>query len=373
MKMFNNLSIKKISMWLSVITLTCFAIAVLLFFQIDVKNFNDNKYQYDVNEEKIFSTEGIKDINISSSLSDINIIEYDDTKVKVHIYGKLYTEKKVEENKPVIELADGRLDIKENRNSGIHLGINFNIGELFNRNEMKIDLYVPKSYRENMKIDSSSGNVKADFLNLKEFALKTFSGDIKLDDVTADTANIETSSGNINAGNIQANDFKLKTFSGDSGFKSINAQKATIGSSSGNSSLGTVKAKKFTCTTFSGNIGAAGIDSEDAYVSSSSGNISLRGLAGSMSVKTFSGDVSAEYMQYPNNVTAKTSSGNITIKLPEGSEFSLEADSSSGDVSCDFPISIEGKHSDHKIRGVVGKDTYKIKVNTFSGNIRVRK
>ncbi|HEY5585777.1 MAG TPA: DUF4097 family beta strand repeat-containing protein [Ruminiclostridium sp.] len=371
--MLNNLNFKKISLWLFVTILACFAIATLLFFQIDIKDFKDNKYQYDVNEEKYFATGEIKDINIDSFLSDINIIESDDTKVKVHIYGKLYSKKKTEETPPVIELVEGTLNIKENRKSSISIGINFNIGELFQRDEMKIDLFVPKGYSENIKIDSSSGNVKADPLSLKEFDIKTFSGDIELKDVTADTANFETSSGNINVANIQAIDIKINSFSGNNDFKSINADKVYIENSSGNISLGTVEAGKIAGATFSGNITADVIKVDDVEMSTSSGRIRIEGATiKKIKCETFSGNITFNNASL-NDSDIDATSGNVTITLIEGSEFALEANSSSGNVACDFPINITEKQGKHEIKGVVGKATNKMKINTFSGNINISK
>jgi len=373
--MLNNLNIKKISLWLSVTILACFAIATLLFFQIDIKNFKDNKYQYDVNVEKSFATEEIKDINIDSFSSDINIIENDDTKVKIHIYGKFYTKNKNSENNPVIELDNGTLSIKENRKSTINIGINLNIGELFHRNEMQIDLFVPKGYRENMKIDSSSGSVTADPLNLKELDINTFSGDIELKDVTTEnTVSLETSSGHIKAGNIQANDINIKSFSGDNNFKSIKADEVYFENSSGSVSFGTVETEKITGNTFSGDIIAEReFKAKDVDISTSSGKIRFEGTTiKKIKCETFSGDITFNKATL-NDSEISASSGNVTVRLIEGSEFALEADSSSGNVSCEFPISSIEKQGEHELKGVIGNGTNIIKIDTFSGDIKISK
>ncbi|MHB8065233.1 MAG: DUF4097 family beta strand repeat-containing protein [Ruminiclostridium sp.] len=371
--MLNKLNIKKITLWLSVTIIACFAIATMLFFQIDIKNFKDNNYQYDVNEEKTFETGDIKDIIVDSFISDINIIEYDDTKVKVHVYGKLYTKNKNEENNPMVELINGTLNIKENRKSIVHVGINLNIGELFQRNEMQIDLFVPKSYSENMKIDSSSGSVKADSLKLKELAINTFSGDIELNDVTADAVRLETSSGLIKAGNIEANNIiNIDSFSGNSIFESIKAEEILFENSSGNMSFGIAEAEKITGDTFSGNITAEKLKAEDADISTSSGKIDFKNATiKKIKSETFSGDITFNNATI-NDSDIDTSSGSVTIKLIEGSEFALEADSSSGNVACDFPLNIE-KQGEHELKGVVGNAANKIKIDTFSGDIKISK
>jgi lia operon protein LiaG len=371
--MLNNLNIKKLSLWLSIAVLACFTIAALLFYQIDIKNFKDNKYQYDVNEEKTFETGDIKDIKIDSFSSDINIIEYDDNKVKVHIYGKLYKKSKSEENKPVIEFVDGALSIKENRKSNMHVGLNLNIGELFHEYEMQIDLYVPVGYKESMNIDSSSGSVKADPLNVKELNINTFSGDIELEDVTADTIHLETSSGKIKAGNTHTENLDINSFSGDNSFKSIKADKVYFDNSSGSVSLGFVEADKITGSTFSGDITAEKLNSEDADISTTSGKITVKETAiKRIKSETFSGDIIFNNATLNDSVIS-TTSGSVRIGLIEGFEFALEVDSTSGNVLCDFPITIIEKQGEHEIKGVVGKDTNKIKIDTFSGDIKISK
>lgn len=369
--MHNNFNMKKISIWLSIIILACFAIATLLFYQIDLKNYKDNKNQYDVNEENYFVTEEIKEININSLSSDINIIEYDATKVKVHIYGKLYNKNKV--NSPVIGFNNGILDIKENGNANKHFGISLNIGRLFQNTEMKIDLYIPKGYGENIIIDSSSGNVKADPLILKELDINTFSGKIELSDVTADTVSLETSSGNINAENIQADDIKINSFSGNNNFKLLKAEKVYFENSSGNISLGTVEAKNIIGETFSGNIAAEGVKSDDVDMNTSSGKIIIEdATVEKVKCETFSGDVTFNKAAL-KDTEIDTSSGNVAIRLIEDSEFALEAESTSGNVSCEFPISKIEEQNEHEIKGVIGKDTSKIIVDTFSGDIQINK
>ncbi len=370
--MLNKLVVnkKKISLLLTIIIIVCFAAAALLFFQIDMKSFKENKYQYDVNEEKSFAVEEIKKINIDSFSSDINIIEYDDNKVKVHVYGKLYA-KQQDEKTPLIELNNGTLDINENRHSRLHIGINFNIGELFNENEMQIDIFMPKGYGESLKIDTSSGTVKSDSLILKELYINTFSGEIVLKDVTANEVDFETSSGEIRGEIINSEELNIKTFSGSSKFKSINADKVFFDTSSGDVSLGKVETNKIEGSTFSGKIEAEEINAENANFDSSAGNISIdKSTIKKVICETFSGEI-----EFSNatiiDADIDSSSGSVTLGLVKGSEFALVAESSSGDISCDFPVITTKKQEEHEIKGVVGKDTGKISIETFSGDIEI--
>ena len=372
--MFKNLNIKKVSLGLAVIVLACFAFASLLFYQIDIKDYKDNKNQHEINEEKTFETEEIKNINIDSSSADINIIEYDDNKVKVHIYGHFYKKYKDDNNEPVIELNNGQLDIMQSRKSSImSLGINFNIGELFNDNEMQMDVYVPKGYKDDINIESSSGNIKTDNLELKKLDIDTFSGKIELKDVTADKVSLETSSGDISAGNIKSDDIKINTFSGNNNYKSIDAQKVYFESSSGDISLGSVNAEVIEGDTFSGHINAKEVKSKDGKFTTSSGNIIINYAEFKKVIcDTFSGDVKFENAQL-NDTQIETSSGNVAISLLEDAEFKLDADSSSGNILCEFAIVKGEDEGNHELRGVVGNATNVIEIDTFSGDIDINK
>lgn len=371
--MLNNVNIKKLSLWLTIGALSCFAIAVILFFQIDLKDLQNNKYQYDVNEHKSFVHEEIKDINVKSFSSDVKIIETDDTQVKVHIYGKLYNRSKINGPVPIIELSNGKLTIDENRKSSTNIGINLNIGDLFQKNEMEIDLYLPKSYSENINVDSFSGNVESDTFSLKDVYIKTFSSDLKLEDLAADTISFETSSGYIDAGNIKSKDLKVKTFSGDIRIKSMNAAKINFKSSSGHAELGSVQSEEITGSTFSGDITANDINTGNLDLHSSSGHIKAGKLsAKNIKCKTFSGDVRFSNSSiYGSEI--ETSSGTVTLGLSEDSEFTLSAESSSAEVTCQFPINITGKKGEHDLFGTVGSGTSKINIKTFSGDIKIIK
>ncbi len=369
--MRNNLNIKKLTLGLTITMLACFAIATLLFFQIEMKDYRDGKYIHNVNEEESFTTTDIKNINIESSSSDINLIKYDDSEVKVHIYGKLYTKDKNQKDDQIIKLNNGLLDIRETPKKYINI-LSFNLGVLTNSNKLKIDLYIPRDYKENIIIDSSSGSIKADNLNLKKLDINTYSGEIDLKDVSAKDISFESSSGKISADNIETDDLEMKTYSGNNDYKSINAEKVCFESSSGNMSLGTVNAKKIAGDTYSGNIAVDKLTSDDVNLEASSGKITL----GDVIVKkikcvTYSGDVAFNNAAL-NNTQIETSSGNVILKLLEESEFNLDAENSSGNIKCDFPLVNTGEGK-HQLKGVVGEGSNSIKIQTFSGDIEISK
>jgi hypothetical protein len=127
--------------------------------------------------------------------------------------------------------------------------------------------------------------------------------------------------------------------------------------------------------TGSGDVHAAGLTG-DAELRTSSGSVFARGLRGVTQLETASGDIEAEdlsteriqavtssgdveldFMTAPTDVDAATTSGDVSVAVPRGGSYRVEADSGSGDF-----------HPDVRI------DPYAFRViraNTSSGDISV--
>lgn len=85
------------------------------------------------------------------------------------------------------------------------------------------------------------------------------------------------------------------------------------------------------------------------------------------SVETVSGEVDFTSTIMPTAVRAESISGKITVTLPENGGFTLDYDSVSGDVSCEFPTTKSlGKY-------IYGDGVNVIKIKTISGNLSIRK
>jgi hypothetical protein len=102
--------------------------------------------------------------------------------------------------------------------------------------------------------------------------------------------------------------------------------------------------------TGSGDVNATGLTG-DADLHTSSGDVNVRGLRGDTSLRTGSGDINAEdlasddavadtasgdveleFSLAPELVDASTASGDVSISVPEGEAYRVEADPGSGDL-----------------------------------------
>jgi len=179
----------------------------------------------------------------------------------------------------------------------------------------------------------------------------------------AGSLRVECSSGDINAADHAYADCELIASSGDIRAAGLRAARATL-------------------RTSSGDISVESLDASDASLGSSSGHISVKaiGATGRVSVETPSGDVGLGFSTVPRETSVECSSGDAVVSLPADATFTLDARASSGDVRCDFPITIAGGasgHGEHELSGAVGGATGttlpSVRVHTRSGDIRVQR
>ncbi|ERI91721.1 hypothetical protein HMPREF1982_02764 [Clostridiales bacterium oral taxon 876 str. F0540] len=304
----NNWNMKKIVLYLLATMFIAYGLGAVVFFSSSKTSFNGTKGNYDINEEKAANINGIKEIKVSVASPDINIIPVDGSEIKAQLNGKIISSGPY--TKPELEFSTSGDSLYINVNSKTNMVIGFFSSSL------KLDIYIPSSYSDTLKLSSSSGD-----LNVKNLKL----------------SNLEcnASSGNANIENVSADNFVY------------------------NSSSGSLKADKLTTKT--------------SKLSNSSGSKRATGFTGDLKVSSSSGDTKIDYAAFDNNINVDSSSGSVEIKLPESSNFYLSAHTSSGGIKTDFPITVKGETGRHELIGTVGSDKNKIKINTSSGSIKILK
>lgn len=147
-----------------------------------------------------------------------------------------------------------------------------------------------------------------------------------------------------------------------------------LATTSGNVRAGAVRAGEFRLRTTSGDLRAEAVRARSADLASVSGNLEVRGLTGDTRAHSTSGEVSLGYEEVPRSIDIDSTSGDVTLLLPGGAEFRLDARSTSGELSCGFPIRLSESRSGggrRVIAGEVGGSDREVKVRTVSGDIRV--
>lgn len=181
--------------------------------------------------------------------------------------------------------------------------------------------------------------------------VKTISGDLDVAGLTGG-ARLKSISGEVKIVDLRGG-LTVKTVSGDTDLRKVSGD-VEIKSVSGEVDLIDVEAPLLEVKTVSGDIDQRG-SLVKVRVTSHSGEVRLQGdleAGADLRVKSFSGDLS--------------------LVLPAGSAFDLDAGTRSGGVNCDFELS-GGERKSNEVSGRAGQGGAEIDLSSFSGEIQVRK
>jgi len=127
----------------------------------------------------------------------------------------------------------------------------------------------------------------------------------------------------------------------------------------------------FNARTGSGSISLVQTAPGDVVVSTGSGSSELKGVVGSVKASAGSGRITVDGRQ-EGDWTLDTGSGGVRVYLPDDASFDLDAESSSGGIDIDHPLTVQGRISKKHITGQVRDGGPLLKIDTGSGGIRIR-
>lgn len=138
---------------------------------------------------------------------------------------------------------------------------------------------------------------------------------------------------------------------------------------------GTIRATQiaggFEGETGSGNITLEQVSAGSVRAHTGSGDLELHILRGSLDAQTGSGTIKVD--GDPTGAwTLHTGSGDVHLKLTAAASFDLDARTSSGELTVDQPITVQGTIGKKEIRGKVRGGGVPVNVETGSGDIRVQ-
>ena len=292
-------NVKKFVIWLAIIMVASFVIAGIVL--IVTGDFSIATEQID--ESKTFKAQEISEIYIDLTSTDINIIPVEDEEIRVHFYGVVSTNIKKDIPSLVAYRSGDELRVEIIHPKTFFIG--------FNILRTKLDVYIPESSIETLKIEAVSADTYVSGQKVDKFDLNVVSGDFKGESLFADDLKFHTISGDIS----------LKDYTGDIDINNV-----------------------------SGDVVLKGGDSND-----------------NIEVVTVSGEVYIE-QEDPSNMNIRTISGGVEINLSEDARFYLKATTVSGDIENSFPIKITSSGR-RDLEGIVGSDEKEITIRTTSGDI----
>lgn len=282
--------------------------------------------------------DGIKDIEISSSIGDVEIVTEDRDSIDILLESP---------NKSV------KLNTKVGNRVLIEVKRPFFSFFVFRRDKIKLTVIVPKSIKGSMEVDLSSGDLDISDFKLGNISISMSSGDLTSRDIVAKNISLTSSSGDIYITNSISEGMNTKLSSGNLDIDGLKTSKSKIHNSSGRL-----------------NIANSNITS--LKISSSSGNTTLSNFQGEIIGESSSGNVSIDLKDITGDIFYKVSSGNIGVNVSADTINSrIKLNTSSGNIDFNFPITIRGVKSKKSVDGVSGNGQFNIDLTTSSGNISV--
>lgn len=293
--------------------------------------------------------EQIETLNLfyDKNSNDIYFYESDSDQIIIEEYAN---KELSEKEKTKVTEANGMLTLDSpKRNSGIvFLGINNKHGY--------VNVYLPASYQGDLNVSALSGEIESqiDLMLGKDvdFAASSTSGDISLLKVEAQNADISSVSGELSIVSIAA-DTDVSTTSGD----------VDISTCEGNCNVSTVSG----CVEINSIAG-------EMDINTTSGDIIAEGILGGGDASTVSGDIRFLFTGLNKDVDISTTSGEVSVYLPENSALNFEGSTTSGDIQTFFDDSLSFNKKGNHASGVYGNgEKVNLGIGTTSGDIVIRK
>lgn len=294
-------NVKKFVICLAITMVASFVIAGIIL--AVTGNFSIATEQID--ESKTFDVGGVNEIYLDMVSTDINIISTDEEEIRVHFYGVVSTNIKKDMPSLVAYKSGDELRIEIVRPKIVLIGFS-----IFRTN---LDVYIPESSIEALKIETVSSDTSVSNLKVDKFSFGAVSGDFKGESLFASDLKINSTSGDIS----------LKEYKGDININNV-----------------------------SGDVVLEDGDPND-----------------NIEVVTVSGEVYVE-QEDPSNTNIRTISGGVEINLSKDARFYLKAKTVSGDIENSFPIKITSSGG-RDLEGIVGSDEKEINLSTTSGDIDI--
>ena len=168
-------------------------------------------------------------------------------------------------------------------------------------------------------------------------------------------------------------DLSAESVSADVTLGSHDYAELALTTTSGDIEAGAMKAGSLTLRTTSGDVRVRGLATERAEIYSVSGDIHVTAFTGDVEAHSISGGVARSPTKTPGSIAVETVSGDIRLGMPPSAEFTLDAHSTSGGVTCGFPITVTNSHAggEHSLAGAVGSGKGAVTVRTVSGDITI--
>ncbi|GHU88519.1 hypothetical protein FACS1894202_04770 [Clostridia bacterium] len=220
--------------------------------------------------------------------------------------------------------------------------------------------YAPDGSDDQMTVTRNGGECRVDIGHESSFYIGIFLGDWRAEvDIPrgwAGNVDIKTISGGVKIfDEFTWNDVRLKTTSGGvTASNGMNAANLSIDLASGGINMGEVKAETFDIHTISG-------------------GVKFAGLTGAGNIKCTSGGVKLNRFTPTGDSTVKTTSGGVTVLIPDSVSFKLDARTTSGGIKTDFGHTFDSERKNHATASNGSEPFVTLDVDVMSGGVHINK
>lgn len=320
----NNFNVKRVVMCLLGVMLVSYGIAAVVFFSFGNFSFaemqnNYNKFgshgifrmsshNYNYHDNKSASLDGIDKISVDIYCGDLKFTNEGTNSVKVKVDGTVSTNSPYSKPELKCYKEGSTLYVKLIGKSHIVFFGNYS-------SNMNVSVSIPTSYKNDLKVVDSAGDMEISDYEFKNFDCKLSAGSLIMDNMSADTFTYKNSAGDLKADNLKTKQSNLKASAG-----------------------------RIQITRFTGDVGGS----------------------------NSAGDTEIEYDKFNNNIDFSASAGRTKFTLPKDSQFKLDAKASAGSIRTDFSaINIGGEFGEKTAKGEIGKSNNMIRLRSSAGDIEI--
>lgn len=245
----------------------------------------------------------------------------------------------------------------------------------FQRPRVNYELWVPEG--ATLRVIASSGNINIEGQR-SDIRASASSGDIELADIWG-AIDAGTSSGGIHVEDSKG-DIIARSSSGRIRILGVEALEGELNNIRVQANSGSIVLKDIEANIDAEtSSGAISIDNSQGNISAScrSGSIKILGAQGAVkSIRTSSGRIYVELEEVDadaSQMSFQSSSGDISLFLPADIDAEVDIRTTSGRISTDFRITVEGTFEKNELQGTIAAGGILIRLRATSGDVSLRR
>ncbi|HKZ69708.1 MAG TPA: DUF4097 family beta strand repeat-containing protein [Anaerolineales bacterium] len=242
-------------------------------------------------------------------------------------------------------------------------------------------------------LDTNFGKIEVTEVTGGDIDVRSDFGEIKLESVEADDVEAHSNAGEIIFDGVRASgEVSISTDFGEVDVDGGTAKTLFAKTNSGDVTVQNVNvAESISARSEFGQVRVVDVAGESYELNSNSGGITLEGATGPVTAHTDFGDVTVtggvevtlDLSTNSGNVefagslskglhTISTDFGQITLKLPDDSELTVDLQTEFGRIKSDLPITLSGDQEENHWQGEINGGGAELTATTNSGNITIQ-